>query len=92
MAPLVFNVSFPRSSFCESSVTKYSRPDGNKKLIDYTGMLRDHKLSKLERGIDIHTTRSRGGSLVEEVIEKLERFKVRTVNILVGGDDEEQKK
>ncbi|XP_019101098.1 PREDICTED: uncharacterized protein LOC109133019 [Camelina sativa] len=76
----------------KSSVTKYSRPDENQTLLDYTEMLQDHKLSKLERHMNIHTTRSRGGSLVEEVIEKLERFKVRTVNILVGGDDEEQKK
>ncbi|CAH8387143.1 unnamed protein product [Eruca vesicaria subsp. sativa] len=56
------------------------------------GMIQDHKHSKLDRRVNINTTRSRGGSLVEDVIEKLERFKVRTVNILVGGEADEDKK
>ncbi|KAG2309193.1 hypothetical protein Bca4012_081888 [Brassica carinata] len=55
------------------------------------GMIQ-HIKSKLHRGFNIHTTRSRGGSLFEEVTEKLERFKVRTVNILVGGEADEEKK
>ncbi|EOA28245.1 hypothetical protein CARUB_v10024438mg [Capsella rubella] len=77
----------------ETSVTKSSRSDENQTVIGYIEILQDHQLSKLERRIDIHTTRSRGGgSLAEEVMEKLERFKIRTVNILVGGDDGEQKK
>ncbi|KAG7573831.1 hypothetical protein ISN44_As09g020800 [Arabidopsis suecica] len=74
---------------CETSFTKPSRPNEIQRLIDHKDMPQDHQL---ERRIDIHTTRSRGGSLVEEVIEKLERFKVRTVNILVGGEDDERKK
>ncbi|CAN6814260.1 unnamed protein product [Brassica oleracea] len=42
--------------------------------------------------VNNHMTRSREGSLVEEAIVKLQRFKVRTVNILVGGEANEQKK
>ncbi|KAG7638708.1 hypothetical protein AtNW77_Chr2g0257491 [Arabidopsis thaliana] len=71
----------------KTSIT--SRPDEFQRQIDHKEMPRDHQI---ERHTHIHTTRYRGGSLVEEVIEKLERFKVRTVNILVRGEDDEQKK
>ncbi|KAL0720972.1 hypothetical protein Bca4012_035571 [Brassica carinata] len=76
-------------------VSKPSRPDKIPKLLDpkeNQGMIEDDERSKLDSRVNIHTTRSRGGSLVEEVIDKLERFKVRTVNILVGGEADEQKK
>lgn len=55
-------------------------------------MIQDHERNELDRRVSIHTTGSRGGSLVEEVIVKLQRFKVRTVNILVGEEADEQKK
>ncbi|KAG2326624.1 hypothetical protein Bca52824_009352 [Brassica carinata] len=76
-------------------VSKPSRPDKIPKLLDpkeNQGMIEDDERSKLDSRVNIHSTRSRGGSLVEEVIDKLERFKVRTVNILVGGEADEQKK
>ncbi|CAF1700207.1 unnamed protein product [Brassica napus] len=55
-------------------------------------MIQDHERSKLDMRVNNHMTRSREGSLVEEAIVKLQRFKVRTVNILVGGEANEQKK
>ncbi|KAF8101780.1 hypothetical protein N665_0201s0099 [Sinapis alba] len=76
-------------------VSKPCRPDNIPKLLDRKekqGMIEDDERSKLDSRVNIHTTRSRGGSLVEEVIDKLERFKVRTVHILVGGEADEQKK
>ncbi|KAJ0258952.1 Uncharacterized protein HA466_0076610 [Hirschfeldia incana] len=76
-------------------VSKPSRPDNKPKLRDRKenhGMIEDEERSKRDNSVNIHTTRSRGGSLVEEVVDKLERFKVRTVNILVGGEADEQKK
>lgn len=76
----------------KSSSTKPSKPDEIQRLMDHKEMPQDHQRSTLERRIDIYTTRSRGGSLVEDVVEKLERFKVRTVNILVGGEDDVHKK
>lgn len=79
----------------KTSFSKPSRPDNIHTLIDHKEIQevpQDHEYSKLDKGVNIHTTRSRGGSLVDDVKDKLERFKVRTVNILVGGEDEEQKK
>ncbi|CAH8381913.1 unnamed protein product [Eruca vesicaria subsp. sativa] len=52
-------------------------------------MIQDYERSKRD---NIHTMRSQGGDLVEEIIVKVHRFKVRTVNILVGGEADEQKK
>ncbi|KAH0882837.1 hypothetical protein HID58_058933 [Brassica napus] len=79
----------------QTLVSKPSRPENIPEPLDRKenqGMIQDDERSKLDSRINIHTTRSRGGSLVEEVIDKLERFKVRTVNILVGVEADEQKK
>ncbi|CAF1867879.1 hypothetical protein BRARA_D02222 [Brassica rapa] len=72
-------------------VSKSRRLDNILDRKEDQGMIQ-HIKSKLHSGVNIHTTRARGGSLLEEAIEKLERFKVRTVNILVGGEADEEKK
>uniref|UniRef100_A0A1J3EVI7 Uncharacterized protein n=2 Tax=Noccaea caerulescens TaxID=107243 RepID=A0A1J3EVI7_NOCCA len=79
----------------QASLSDSCRKDDIHKLIDHTDiqeMPRHHERFKLVKLVNTHTTRSRGGSLVEEAKEKLKRFKISTVNILVGGVDEEQKK
>ncbi|ESQ52274.1 hypothetical protein EUTSA_v10017612mg [Eutrema salsugineum] len=76
------------------SFSEHCRSDNIHTVIEHKEiqeMSQAYERSKLDKGVNIHTTRSRGGSLVEEVQDKLKRFKVRTVNILVGGEDEEQK-
>ncbi|KAF8114612.1 hypothetical protein N665_0036s0136 [Sinapis alba] len=72
-------------------VSKSRRLDNILDRKENQGMIQLIK-SKLHRRLSIHATRSRGGSLLEEFVEKLERFKVRTVNILVGGEADEEKK
>lgn len=79
----------------QASLSDSCRKDDIQKLIDHAEiqeMPRHHERFKHEKRVNTHTTRSRGGSLVEEAKEKLERFKISTVNILVGGVDEERKK
>ena len=76
-----------------SNKTPFSNPtDQTSCREEIQGMIEDHERSKHDMRVNNHMTRSREGSLVEEAIVKLQRFKVRTVNILVGGEANEQKK
>ncbi|CAH8363277.1 unnamed protein product [Eruca vesicaria subsp. sativa] len=79
----------------KAMVSKLSRAANISELQDRKekqDMIQDDERSKLDSSVDMYTTRSRGGSLVEDVVQKLERFKVRTVNVLVGGEADEKKK